>query len=244
MNKPYLVLIFLSLLLINIKSNCQFENSDEITQPYELELNESKKYLPLDITFDFNMLNLARKNNPDLISESYLNKTKEYLKKASLYLKELFFMKKSFKIKFDMKIEEICNNSKITFYSNQYRKGLKTDFLIYPYYDFEEKNQFSTAGICAIEKISKRPIIAYIKIQTQIKELLLKVNENFYIPNIIHQLIHIMGFNKNSIRHFAYNPGKRISNLIHNKNFYLSMNNVNESLFNFNWKICYLCWFM
>lgn len=171
MNKPYLVLIFLSLLLINIKSNCQFENSDEITQPYELELNESKKYLPFDITFDFNMINLARKKNPDLISEQYLSITKNYLKKAGSYLRELFFIKKAYKIKFDMKIEEICNNSKITFYSNQYRKGLKTDLLIFPYYDFEEKNQFSTAGICAIEKTSKRPIIGYLKIQTQLKEL-------------------------------------------------------------------------
>ena len=228
MNKPYLVLIFLSLLLINIKSNCQFENTDEITKPYELELKESTKYRPIDITFDFNMLNLARKNNPNLISEKYLLYTKNYLKKAGLYLKELFLIKKAFKIKFDMKIEEICNNSKITFYSKQYRKGLKTDFLIYPYYDFEEKKQFSTAGICAIEKKTKRPIIAYLKIQAPVKELLVDVNENFYVPNIIHQFIHIMGFNKNSIRYFAYNVGKRISNLIKNNknNYFLTTHNV------------------
>ena len=223
MKKVFIFLIFITVLTVKINSECQFENSDNIRNPIELELNESNpSHLPLEIMYDFNKINSQSKNNPNVISESYLNTIKLYLKKSAIYLKELFIMNERHKIKFEENIEDLCNNTRINFYSKQYKKGINADFLIYPYFDFKEKKQFSTAGICAIEKKTKRPIIAYIKLRVGYKDEILIKNEDYFIPNILHQLIHILGFNKKSMDYFGYNKAKRVSYIVKLGNNYFS----------------------
>ena len=71
MKKVFIFLVFISVLTVKINSECQFENSDNIRNPIELELNESNpSHLPLEIMYDFNKINSQSKNNPNVISES------------------------------------------------------------------------------------------------------------------------------------------------------------------------------
>lgn len=105
-------------------------------------------------------------------------------------------------------IEKICGEKINILQSNNIENIVNTDLIIYPYLDNEISNFKS--GICAIDKITKKPIIALIGLPINYNYR----DKNYFLGEMIHNMIHILGFNLYSMYNYGFKTKNEAKNLL------------------------------
>ena len=174
-----IILLYLSILLVSSSQKCLFHQFSKIIKIPKINLKTNKEfedYHPLNIYFDYsNILNIKENEKSNIIN---------IFNQVSNILNQLISVKNIQKIKYTDK--KICNmNIKI---NENIIKGINSDLIIIPLINKSIKEVLGR--ICLKDKISKRSIIGL---------LYLPPNLQFNKNQILHQLIHILGFNTNKI---------------------------------------------
>ena len=175
--------------------------------------NLSEEYHPFRIKFDYNQIEESK-------SEKLVKNLKNIMDDISKIISQLININNNKLIKVDKGINEICDQ-RIKYYNKKIKKGISADLLIYPIFGNRKnrKNRRIDGEICAVDSITKRPIIGIIYINQYLR---VKSYENYNIP-ILHHITHILGFSYDIIR-------KRKSTIRKKLNFY-GIKNINEKTF-------------
>ena len=230
------LLFFLFVLVFN--QNCNFDVENEVNK-HPLIISQRKKnknfneFHNLIIHYDFTTFDI-QKNIPN----SYKKKVKKILVKVSNALNNLLVIKNKNIISTRFKINEICSEE-IANYDEKIHKGFLADLVIYPIFEDMKKNIFIKSFVCAISKKTKRTIIAFLELSTKFN--FNKINsKNFYFNIVLHQMFHLLGFNKNQFKYYEkISKSQEPFEINHHKNktkFYLKSKNVENSFKKFNFK--------
>ncbi len=171
--------IFLNLLFILSNEKCHYHKYLKFIKP-KITLKKNEKiledYHPLKITFDYS--NISEKEmeyNPNI---------KLILKEASNILNQLISIKNVKKIQFKNNI--LCNRKVKLDEDLSY--GIDTDLIVVPL--IQKVNKKVTGRSCVLDKEYKRTVISL---------LYLPKNLQFNKNQVLHQLIHILGFNAKNV---------------------------------------------
>ena len=186
-----------------------------LTLPNNLKgLND---FHPLRIKFDYTQL----ENYENKIFVKNLKKT---LNQISAIFAQFINIQNNKLIKTSLFPNEFCDSNIKEFNKKLKKKGFNKDLLIYPILT-DIKDTKISAKVCAIDKTNKRPIIARLTIYNKIQ--FSKKNISKYSVQIIHKIIHILGFNELTFKKSKILKKKKLSfNLL--RNIYEKGNN--------NWK--------
>ncbi len=190
-NKNFFFYLFVVFIFINL-TLCNDEE-DEFEPTY---LDISRKTIhPIEIRFDFSTFDFLQDN---LKNKEYFSKIKNLLLNSAKLFKQFLKVENQKYISTNLNISLLCHQN-IPFYDKIIKTGIKTDLVIYPIILEENKvneEDFIKGGICALDEDNLRPIIAYIKIYSGFN-FNIKNSDDKFIMLIMHQLTHILGFNKN-----------------------------------------------
>ncbi len=175
-----IIFLYLSILLVSSSQKCLFHQFSKIIKIPKINLKTNKSFEdhhPLNIYYDYsNILNIKENEKSNIIN---------IFNQVSNILNQLISVKNIQKIKYTSR--KICNmNIKM---NENIIKGINSDLIIIPLINKSIKEVLGR--ICLIDKISKRSIIGLLYLPPN-----LKFNKN----QILHQLIHILGFNTNKIQ--------------------------------------------
>ena len=172
-------------------------NDEDYFEPTYLDIS-IKTIHPIEIKFDFTSFDYLQENMKNKI---YFSKIKTLLLNSAKLFKQFLKVENQKYISTNLNISHLCHQN-IPFYDKIIKTGIKTDLIIYPIISEEEKvneEDYINGGICAIDNDNLRPIIGYIKIYSGFN-FKIKNSDDKFIMLIMHQLTHILGFNKNIIR--------------------------------------------
>ncbi len=212
----YNIFIILILLKISvIKSECGFEENFPFEYKNKIStLSEKNKSKALKITFIYSTMD-NQKELLSKISNDNMNNIKQTFSEIAYSFSKILNATHSFLIPTNK--EKICGDKINILQSNNLENSLNTDLIIYPYLDNEISNFKS--GICAIDKITNKPIIALIGLPINYNY----TDKNYFLGEMIHNMIHILGFNLNSMYNYGFKTkneskyllfhSKKISNL-------------------------------
>ena len=194
----YKLFIIISLVVFS-EQKCDFQNEIPSDDVNILKLNITNKFHPLDIYYDYSIMENQIKEKNIEINKENLNIIKEYLSKAKNIIKDLFISSHEVIIK--TKNKEICGEKYI--YGDTLSEGIKADLIIFPILDNKNNLNDVNGNLCAIEKTKTKPIIGLLSLSLNIT----LINENSkdrYLLTIIHHLFHIIGFNKNVMEAYSF----------------------------------------
>ena len=231
----YNIFIILILLKISlIKSECGFEENFPFEYKNNIStLSEKNKSKALKITFIYSTMD-NQKELLSKISNDNMNNIKQTFSEIAYSFSKILNSTHSFLIPTNK--EKICGDKINILQSNILETSLNTDLIIYPYLDNEISNFKS--GICAIDKITNKPIIALIGLPINYNY----TDKNYFLGEMIHNMIHILGFNLNSMYNYGFKTkneskyllfhSKKISNLAYiiTSSIYIKKNNIPLSL--------------
>ena len=175
-------------LIIKTLSKCNFKE-EENKEINLIKTNSTMRSHPLLITYDYsNIINLKRINNLKIILET-----------SSNYLSKILDVNTQTKIKTNKNIIQLCENKFDKYDKEKLLNGYNTDLLVIPFIN-NLVNDIK-GGVCVYSSENFRPIISYLEISNKylIEEKTLEENQE-NILQIIHQLIHILGFTKNIMK--------------------------------------------
>ena len=191
--KNFFLYLFIIVIFINLTS-CNDE--EDFFEPNYLDISR-KAIHPIEIRFDFYTYDKLKEN---IKNEIYFSRIKNLLLNSAKLFKQFLKVENQKYISTNLNISLLCHQN-IPFYDKIIKTGIKTDLVIYPIISEEEKvneEDYIKGGICAIDDDNLRPIIAYIKIYSGFN-FNRKNSDDKFIMLIMHQLTHILGFNKNII---------------------------------------------
>ncbi len=220
-------IIFLFFFVV-FNQNCNFDIENEIKSK-NLIISQRKisknfsEFHNLIIHYDFSTFDEQK------IKKSYKKKVKKILVKVSNALKNLFVIKNKHIISTKFKIEKICSEE-IKIYDKKIHKGFFADLIIYPIFEDMKKNIFIKSFVCATSKKTHRTLISYLEISTKFD--FKKHSKKHFFNIILHQIFHLLGFNKNQFKFYDKNSNEPFFIKNHKKKtkFYLISKNVENSL--------------
>ena len=224
--KIFYIFLFFFVFVFVSNQNCNFDIENEI-KSNNLIISQRKinknfnEFHNLIIHYDFSTFNVQK------IKNSYKRKVKKILIKVSNALNNLFVIKNKNIISTKFKINKICSEE-IKIYDKKIHKGFLADLVIYPIFEDMKKNIFIKSFVCAISKKTQRTLISYLEISTKF-DFNKKNSEKYYFNIILHQMIHLLGFNKNQFKFYEKNSFQ-IKNYKNKTKFYLNSKNVQNSL--------------
>ena len=192
------ILIFISLILLS-HQKCNFQNEFPSEEVNKIRLNMTKKSHPFTIHYDYSAMRIQIKKNKVTVNEKYIQLIKEQLNIAKNIFQELLISPYTLTIK--TRDDEICGER--VKYQDSLIGGIKADLVILPLFDPKEKNEDITGSLCAVEKKTTKPVIGLLRLKTTSK-LTDNTSKEKYLHKILHQLIHILGFNKNVMEAYSF----------------------------------------
>ena len=203
----YNILNLLILLQISlIKSKCGFEENFPFKKVKKISaLTEKNITNSLKITFLYSTMD-NQKELLTKISNDDINIIKQTFSEIKYSFNKILNSTYSYLI--PTNIEKICGEKINILQSNNKENIVNTDLIIYPYLDNEISNFKS--GICAIDKITKKPIIALIGLPINYNYR----DKNYFLGEMIHNMIHILGFNLYSMYNYGFKTKNEAKNLL------------------------------
>ena len=192
----YKLFIIISLVVF-CEQKCNFQNEIPSDDVNILKLNITNKFHPLDIYYDYSIMENQIKEKNIEINKENLNIIKEYLIKAKNIIKDLFISSHEVIIK--TKNKEICGEKYI--YGDTLSEGIKADLIIFPILDNKNNLNDVNGNLCAIEKTKTKPIIGLLSLSLNIT-LINENSKDIYLITIINHLFNIIGFNKNLMKYY------------------------------------------
>ena len=174
---------------------------------------DKEKYHPFKMRFDFSKMKQSK--NIGLVE-----KLDGMLSQVSKVFSQIFNIKNSKLIQTDLSPEHFCDKN-IDLFDNQIKKGIKADLLIYPFFVSNQTKKVSS-NLCVNDLVTKRPIIAKMMFNENINFTKTEEMDNLFIQ-ITHQIIHILGFNRNVFRSLRL--------LLNSRLVFYSLKNINEKTY-------------
>ena len=204
MRNIFWYIIFIVIYICSINSQfCDFDYENEMRgYPLSIKLTLFSKNLPfqhpIKIHYDYSTFDAE-----EYVDEKYKSIIKKYITEATNFLKEILIINFPYKISTRSKIENICSES-ITLYDKKINNiGYNADLVIYPFFDEMNRYHFVKSIICAVDSTNNRPIIAALPL-SRYYNFYNDTLDDLYRNSIIHQLIHLLGFNKPMYKKFIH----------------------------------------
>ena len=220
-----------------IKSKCGFNENFPFEIPKKISTISLKNNShPLNITFIYSIFD-NQKELISKISKHNIDNIKHVFSEISYSFSKILTSLNSNLI--SIKNKNICGNKINNLELTNLPKIINTDLLIFLYFDEEITNYKS--GICAIDDKTYKPIIALIGLPVNYKYYSYK---SFFLSEMVHNMIHILGFNFNSLLRYGFESKYEVENfLFHSKkisflivlltkNYYLSKETIKLSYTN------------
>ena len=188
--------IFLYLLSFFCIVSC---NDEDYFEPTYLDIS-IKSIHPIEIKFDFSTFDSQLIKLKDSYIQ-YFSTIKELLNNSGKLFNKFLKVENQKYISTNLEISSLCNQN-IPLYDTAIKTGIKKDLIIYPIISTNKTyitEDLISGGICALDDSNLRPIIAYIKFNDGFNFNIKNSKDKFTIL-IMHQLTHILGFNKHMIK--------------------------------------------
>ena len=230
MKNIFWYLIFFSFIFFINSQLCDFDYENEIKgYPLSIKLTLISNYRPfkhpIDIHYDYSTFDAD-----EFVDENYKSTVKKYITEATNFLKEILIINFPYKISTRSKIEDICSES-ITSYDKKINNiGFHSDLVIYPYFDDLDRYHFVKSFICAVDSTNNRPIIAALSLN-RFYHFYNDTYDELFRNSIVHQLIHLLGFNKPMYEKFVHPIQDMSTIFVYNTNinnyYFFSLNTPN-----------------
>ena len=174
-------------------------NDEDYFEPTYLDIS-IKSIHPIEIKFDFSTFDSQLIKLKDSYIQ-YFSTIKELLNNSGKLFNKFLKVENQKYISTNLEISSLCNQN-IPLYDTAIKTGIKKDLIIYPIISTNKTyitEDLISGGICALDDSNLRPIIAYIKFNDGFNFNVKNSKDKFTIL-IMHQLTHILGFNKHMIK--------------------------------------------
>jgi hypothetical protein len=210
--KTCLIIILTLLIKLLISHKCGVDNMPHKAPVFidaydnDLRFLQDSTWSPIRIYVDYTQLDIDRESQ--MITAAYYDNIKSYTNKAiELYQKLLKVKRLTTNIRANYVEKECVDN-----YDPRIKtEGIDADVIVIPYITKSiDRNSFeASAKYCGLDSITYRPLMGTIEFSRNL-DFRKKNAEKYFIMLIIHEINHILCFNRFLFQYFIDANGKRI----------------------------------